>query len=284
MRLRARGCKRVDIAVRAVRREAEPRPWSLRALRLLLVIGGAGAPAFAQPVPATADADTAAALAAEMRAAAALRGRVVYAPSANAPLDLSVPEAAARLGHSGVVRVRGLVDATGRFTPAGIASSSGSALLDARALELARALPFRAARDAQRAPLAAVASLELGFTQLNNGRSGELNYRCASYLAETDWWQARHPDARLREHPAAQALGFAIVSRRLPPGVEYIRDGEYTQAIDDRLAFARDACRAQPDAFVVDVLGVREFVKSPSRYWERERRRAARARGRVPDA
>ena len=190
------------------------------------------------------------------------------------------PEEAKALGHHGEARVAVTIDASGAVTQAEIRKSSMSELLDASALETARAAQFTPALDAdgQPVPLTFLVPYEFYKSKSPEAGGGLVRYSCADFTLDTDWWdglgQLNDRGKPQKTQLETMLLGLrSIVAGRgslIPTDPKAFR-----KMMDDHeknWAAARTKCRAHPDKLLIDYLDNREAIVRLSQATARESR------------
>lgn len=160
------------------------------------------------------------------------------------------------LGHHGKVVVQGVVGPDGRLDHALVAAGTGAPVLDALALGAARDFTYEPSRDAAGAPLPTPISLPFEFYWYKSGEPGGglIRYSCRQFALDMDWWRATFPDLAWSKHELyVMLLGVSTMGHMA--GKYDISDlPKWNADFAKRWGQAIDACRANPDKRLVDVL------------------------------
>ena len=165
------------------------------------------------------------------------------------------PDAERAAGHHGSVKISGTIGPDGRLADPKVATSSRAAVIDAAALAAARATVFRVRLDAAGQPIPQEATLPFTFDSYHSqGKGGGiLRYRCDQFVKDQDWWRATWPAKEYDEFfnmilglKAIIALGQGRMDAAMIKGAVSDLQQRWTKSIE--------ACRAKPEAMVIDVL------------------------------
>lgn len=165
------------------------------------------------------------------------------------------PEEERLAGHFGKVVIGGKIGPDGRLVDPVVKVSSRAPGLDAAAMAAAAASEFRPFRDGGGAPISVPVEIPFSFDSYHSpGQGGGiLRYRCDQFARDETWWRSVWPAETNSE------LYTMFV------GIKWLAMSQLKQAdpkllkptLDDlkvRWAVAVEACRAKPDALLIDVL------------------------------
>ncbi|MCP1471106.1 TonB family protein [Sphingobium sp. OAS761] len=167
-----------------------------------------------------------------------------------------LPESEKALGHHGPVVVQGIIGIDGKMSEARIKLTSNAPVLDQIALAAANASTFTPAKDANGAPLPVVISMPFDLVAYKApGGMGILQYKCAQFVRDMDWWKSVNPDKSFKDHELYKMeIGFEMLSliQRARGDQEALRQS--IAGFETRWNAAIDFCRKKPNVLQRDAI------------------------------
>lgn len=184
------------------------------------------------------------------------RPKMKIAPSFVEGPRAELPEQEKALGHHGPVIIQGVIGPDGKMSEARIKLTSNAPVLDQIALAAANASTFTPAKDANGAPLPVVISMPFDLVAYKApGGMGILQYKCAQFVRDMDWWRSVNPDKSFKEHELYKMeIGFEMLSliQRARGDQEALRQS--IAGFETRWKAAIDFCRKKPNGLQRDAI------------------------------
>jgi len=184
------------------------------------------------------------------------RSKMKVAPSFVEGPRAELPETEKALGHHGSVVIQGIIGVDGKMSEARVKLTSNAPVLDQIALAAADASTFTPAKDVNGVPLSVVVSMPFDLVAYKaSGGMGILQYKCAQFVRDMDWWRTVNPDKSFKEHELYKLeIGFEML-----PLIQRARGNQETlsQSIagfEVRWNAAIELCRKKPDILQRDAL------------------------------
>jgi TonB family protein len=188
--------------------------------------------------------------------AEANRAKMTVAPSFVEGPRAELPESEKALGHHGSVVIQGIIGVDGKMSEARVKLASGANAVDEIALAAAIASTFLPAKDVNGTPLSVVVAMPFDLVAYKSAEGmGILQYKCAQFVRDMDWWKSVNPDKTFKEHELYKMeLGFEMLSliRQARGNQELLR-----QSIDGfevRWSAAIEMCRKKPNILQRDAI------------------------------
>lgn len=167
-----------------------------------------------------------------------------------------LPESEKALGHHGPVVVQGIIGIDGKMSEARIKLTSNAPVLDQIALASANASTFTPAKHANGAPLPVVISMHFDLVAYKaRGGMGILQYKCAQFVRDMDWWKSVNPDKSFKDHELyIMEIGFEMLSliQRARGDQEALRQS--IAGFETRWNAAIEFCRKKPNVLQRDAI------------------------------
>ncbi len=188
--------------------------------------------------------------------AKANRPRIKTAPRfINGP-HAELTEAEKALGHHGPVVVEGIIGVDGRMTEVRVKRTSHSPSVDRIAIEAALASTFAPATDADGAPLPIIVAMPFDLVAYkSNEGPGMVQYTCAQFVRDMDWWRSVNPDKPFSQHELhnlESGMEFAAAISRAKG--DYARLKGFSSNFDQRWIDAIEYCRKKPKVLQRDAI------------------------------
>lgn len=179
--------------------------------------------------------------------ATANKTRIKTRPSLVHEPDYVRPKSAIEAGEFGEVWISGIIGEDGKLREPKIKVSSRAASIDSAALADVPFVLFSPARDAEGKAISIPISMSFEYIHVEfNGKHNLAQYRCNQAVKDYDWWNKTWPsDKKDRIYGTVKGM---VVMRALRAGSRSGLD------FDSEWKAAIEACRTQPDKFMLDLL------------------------------